>query len=124
MEECIVWERCPPDRILIGTGYGDGSGLNPKLEAIRRCGWGLVVWTPLGGISACAHGPLPGWTQDVPLAESYAFLIYLRFIGPTTDVNVATDCFCAGCIFERPGFVFRLFFNICGSLEEYLGFCR
>lgn len=90
MTEFVVWEKKPVGNILEGECYGDGSGRRPRFARLRRCGWGIVCYTRGVGFSAVAHGPLPGWQQEVPLAENFAFMFALRH----ADVRVAffTDC--------------------------------
>ena len=73
-----------------GTSYGDGSGARGWLRRLRRCGWGLATITDRNVYTAKLHGPLPGWQQDVPLAESYAFYVALRFSAVRCDY--VTDC--------------------------------
>ncbi len=97
LDELVVWEKAPAGGVLDGESYGDGSGRRPRFARLRRCGWGLVCYTRGVGVTARAHGPLPGWQQDVPLAESYAFLITLRF----ASVRV---CFYTDCEFVRNTF--------------------
>ncbi len=88
--EMTVWEKQPVGSILEGECYGDGSGLWPQFARLRRCGWGLVCYTRGVGVTAIAHGPLPGLQQDVPLAESFAFLMNLRHA--SLEVVFYTDC--------------------------------
>ena len=86
----ITWEKMPTGILLDGDVYGDGSGLFPRIARLRRCGWGITCYAPGRGIIARAYGPLPGWLQDVPAAESYALLIALRFCSET--LTFYTDC--------------------------------
>lgn len=97
----IVWEMPPAEGTHEGSGFGDGSGLNPGIDLARRCGWGLVVYNHDEGIVSRCRGPLPGWLQEPPLAESMAFLIYLTHIGLctpafTTDCKFVRDTFLKG----------------------------
>ena len=90
LSEHVIWEKAPAGGLLEGECYGDGSGKRPRYKRLRRCGWGLMCYSRGVGITAMARGPLPGWQQDVPLAESYAFWMTLRH----ADVQVVfyTDC--------------------------------
>ena len=70
--------------VLSGRVYGDGSGLYND-SPIQRCGWGVVALRlGLAGWSVVAgcYGALPGPLQAVPAAESWAFLVALRFAVP------------------------------------------
>ena len=44
-----------------------------------RPGWGLTVLDAALVQTALHHGPLPGFHQDITLAESWAFWMFLRF---------------------------------------------
>ena len=87
----MQWDIFPPDGVFEGVGFGDGSGLKPVHPRARRCGWGLTVYSVGHGIVAELHGALPGWLQEVPIAESYALLMYLTHIG-IHDPEFVTDC--------------------------------
>ena len=91
MASDVVWEIVPHGGTFEGTGYGDGSGLRPTSRFMRRCGWGLVVYENGVGVVANVHGPLPGWMQEVPAAESYSLLLYLKSVGICT-LEFVTDC--------------------------------
>ena len=56
---------------------------------MRRCGWGAVSVEVDGSVTARARGPLPGWYQSVPAAETHAFLMVLRNAAP--PVAYCTD---------------------------------
>jgi len=79
--------------VLSGRVYGDGSGLYND-SPIQRCGWGVTairqsaagIWTIVAG----CYGALPGPIQSVPAAETWAFLIALRFAVP--PLTFCTDC--------------------------------
>eukprot|EP00973_Karenia_brevis_P070772 9837268-Karenia_brevis.AAC.1 len=45
MEMLVHWVKRPENGCLDGIGYGDGSGINPRWRRIRRCGWGLAVFS-------------------------------------------------------------------------------
>eukprot|EP00973_Karenia_brevis_P003983 548463-Karenia_brevis.AAC.1 len=49
---------------------------------MARAGWGLTVLNAQLKETARLHGPVPGWHQDITLAESLAFMWYLRHAGP------------------------------------------
>ena len=52
-----------------------------RVKRLAREGWGLVVLSEERKVTAKLHGPLPGLHQDITLAESVAFLWYVRHIG-------------------------------------------
>ena len=104
----VVWELEPPGGVLEGEGFGDGSGIFPTSRRMRRCGWGLVVYTRGVGVTARLRGPLPGWQQEVPAAESMALLVYLENVGIvspkfTTDCRFVVDTFHRGPMFSSDG---------------------
>ena len=107
LDEQIIWEKSPPSGVLEGDCCSDGSGLRPLFARIRRCGWGLVCHTHGIGFTALAHGPLPGLQQDVPLAESFAFYVALRYAGISvvffTDCKFVKDTFDAGATHSSSG---------------------
>ena len=85
MTEVIIWKQRPPDGMLEGLIYGDGSGYDVTDDRVKRCGWG-VVQIRISGVDtvhqeAELYGPLPGELQDTPAAEAYAFYMFLRFTG-------------------------------------------
>ena len=86
----MVWTICPPGGRLEGTIYGDGSGSRGQYRRLRRCGWGIATISDRNVYTAKLHGPLPGWQQDVPLAESFAFYMGLRLAFGRCDF--VTDC--------------------------------
>ena len=79
LDAMVVWTLSPPSGLLEGECFGDGSGIRTEFRRLRRCGWGLVTISPCNVYTAKLHGPLPGWQLDVPLVESFAFLVALRF---------------------------------------------
>jgi len=87
------WEQVPPCLVddihwLVGPragggeldsiGYGDGSAKENWSLVLVRCGWGLCTLNAQGLVCDRLYGPLPGGDQRVPVAEAWAFLIYLR----------------------------------------------
>ena len=79
--EHVVWEVHPENGELDTRGFGDGSLRHGRMKRLAREGWGLVVLSEEMKVKAKLHGPLPGLHQDITLAESVAFLWYLRHIG-------------------------------------------
>ena len=81
-----------------GIGFGDGSGQHNRFRFTRRCGWSALTGTARDGQfirGATAYGPLPGDDQVVPLAELFAFMVFLKFAGHPTRGNLYhynTDC--------------------------------
>jgi len=94
----VVWTVTPTQGACFPhVGYGDGSGLLPKLEYARRCGWSVASFSYVGRdflVTAAAHGPLPGLVQEVPAAELYAFTFYLKHAVSFDDGTYTynTDC--------------------------------
>ena len=85
--------------------YGDGSGLWGRDQYTRRCGWSIVQGIMSSDaesfdITGALLGPLPGFIQDVPAAESFAFLMALKHALPpitfVTDSQFVVDCFDGG----------------------------
>jgi len=106
----VFWTMRPVNGMLPRNVYGDGSGryrsISPKAE---RCGWGFAAYGR--HLEAVAHGPLPGWWQSVPAAESMAFLMALENAGPTgidfhTDCQLVVDCWEKGRVFSCDGWFF------------------
>ena len=107
--EDIVWDIMPPDGHLAQQGFGDGSLFHGRHKRLARGGWGLVVYDGDDVQQAMLHGPLPGFQQDILLAELYALWVYVRHVGldgghfctdslsvVTTWRNEATAC-CQTC---------------------------
>jgi len=87
----VIWTKPPADGWLRGQSYGDGAGLFRALsKRAERCGFGVVAMDGIHCV-AVGHGPVPGFDQNVPLAESLSFLVALENHGPGL-VDFATDC--------------------------------
>ena len=78
--EHVVWELHPQNGELDTRGFGDGSLKHGRMKRLARGGWGLAVLNVDMKVMAKLHGPLPGLRQDITLAESVAFLWYLRHV--------------------------------------------
>ena len=91
LAEAVVWEVRPADGYLDELGFGDGSVHCGRAPRAARGGWGLVVLGLDFKETARLHGPVPGWQQDITLAELMAFNMYLRHIGPGGG-TFYTDC--------------------------------
>ena len=77
-----MWELMPTDGHLAQKGFGDGSLFHGRHKRLARGGWGLVVYDGNDVQQARLHGPLPGYQQDILLAELYALWVYVRHVGP------------------------------------------
>ena len=87
--------------LFFGEGFGDGSGLYNNSHYTRRCGSSVVsavslVTTSQGHAAVTAFAPLTGQLQEVPLAEAYALLFFLRNLVPKENEEAVfyTDCAC------------------------------
>ena len=67
-----VWAREPPDGVLQHTIYTDGSAIHADMPAACRAVWGSAMIGPADTVVACAHGPLPLFTQSSGCAEIFA----------------------------------------------------
>ena len=74
-----------------GKFYIDGSGLEPQLPELRRCGWAVVMCDDHGNLLRAVYGPLPGCWQDVGRAELFALVMLAICVGAAM-ADVATDC--------------------------------
>ena len=94
----IVW-NCSTgfNSFFSGHGFGDGSGIHTAFIQTRRCGWGvcsafMTSYTNFTS-NAEAYGPLPGNMQVVPLAETFALFIFLKFsVAYEGKHTFFTDC--------------------------------
>ena len=89
--EHVVWEVHPASGELDTRSFGDGSLRQGRTKRLERGGWGPVVLNEEMKVMAKLHGPLPGLYKDMTLAESVAFLWYLRRVsamGGSTPHNV------------------------------------
>ena len=80
-----------------GCTFGDGSGIHTFINETRRCGWGVLSGAVDLQDLFCrriqARGPLPGPLQVVPLAEMFAFMVFLRHALPVEgEYHFVTDC--------------------------------
>ena len=84
MIDVYRWESVPPDGLLEGTIFGDGSAFHSQDDIMRRAGWGVVmvrIERDTVHIIAEAYGVLPGFAQVTPAAEAMALLFFLRHAG-------------------------------------------
>ena len=124
--DMVVEELLPLDGLWTGAFYGDASAYIGASALLRRVGWGLCLFEE-GGVKALLHGPAPGMQQDVPFAESYAFLMALRrcqgppfFFG--TDCKFMIGTFAKGAEFWRSGwFVYAGIWAQLWNLVEDIG---
>ena len=70
----------PESGELDRRGFVDGSLRHGRMKRLARGGWGLAVLSEDMRVTAKLHSPLPGLHQDTTLAESVAFLWYLRHV--------------------------------------------
>ncbi len=89
-DAAVVWERRPPDGHFASIGFGDGSLFNGRHKRLARGGWGLAVYGIDDELQALLHGPLPGFHQDIFMAELFAMWMYVRHLGPFGG-NFSTD---------------------------------
>ena len=82
LDDAIVWVLRPSDGCCSQNGFGDGSLFHGRHGRLARGGWGLVVFDENDDLQASLHGPLPGYQQDILLAELYALCMYVRHVGP------------------------------------------
>ena len=80
LEEQVVWELWPADGWLGPLGFGDGSLLQGRVPRLARAGWGIVVLDAGRREMARLHGPVPGWHQDITMAECMALMWYVRLV--------------------------------------------
>jgi hypothetical protein len=55
----IQWWRTPPNGLMTGCLFLDGSALRPQWRATRRAGWDVVQVNLFGSPTAAAFGPVP-----------------------------------------------------------------
>ena len=87
----VLWHLQPPQGVLCGTLYTDGSALHTDVRAAIRAGWGISVMcddaSPM--ITGAAYGALPLFTQASVCAEIFAAAIALSLACP--PVVIATS---------------------------------
>jgi len=96
----LCWSYVVQDQAAEGLGneaFGDGSGYNVLHDATRRCGFAVVAVVRAGisrFLGARVNGPLPGVVQEVPLAELWALLTFVRHAMPGQDGQLTfySDC--------------------------------
>ena len=99
-DDHVIHWSVPGNGVVTGHVCGDGSGMYGHHDRLRRCGWAFCQIDSSGSVLACAYGPLPGWEQDTPLAELWAFLQCLNHaLAPVTyhtDCSFVSDGFAKG----------------------------
>ena len=89
-EATFVWVLRPPDGILTGTIYTDGSRLDGLVELLAVNGWAFVAVDGDGEPTAIARGIPPPWITDIAGAEAWAVLQAALRRAP--DVPFRIDC--------------------------------
>ena len=100
--EHVVWEVHPVGGELDARGFGDGSLRHGRMKRLARGGWGAAVLTGDMKVTAKLHGPLPRLHQDITLAESVAFLWYLRHVSATGGTFYTRPPWSCIALDERP----------------------
>ena len=87
----VHWLIEPPDGVLSGSIYTDGSAIHSEIRAASRAGWGVAMIAEGSDciVSGAAYGALPTFTQTSGCAEIYAAAIGLRMASP--PVEIVTD---------------------------------
>ena len=96
----VVWSTREGHCAMFGAeAFGDGSAWNNTDVRLRRCGWcvcsGVQLITHSEAVADVeAHGPLVGPIQEVPLAEAFALLFFLRncLVDSSGSLRFYTDC--------------------------------
>jgi len=94
MEETFIWIVEPPDGLLEGDLYTDGSLKDNEACLEGKCvalGWAFVVFDVDGKISAAAHGCPPGWVTTIYGAELWAVQMVMQRAMPGA-VKILSDC--------------------------------
>ena len=100
-QSTFVFWSIPDTGQFNSIGFGDGSGkYAPISTSMRRCGWSVfsghynaTVSTPTLVKDSWAYGPLPTLVQSTPIAELYAFYMYLSHAAPFEGMSIFhSDC--------------------------------
>ena len=77
-----------------GDVYLDGSGFEPQLPSLRKCGWAMVKVNGEGRMLRAAGGalPYPQWGQTVPRSELCALLRLVEGALCGAVINARSDC--------------------------------
>ena len=92
--ETFVWLTRPPDDLLAGDIYTDGSLMDNKPEFQGHCkalGWAFVILGPGSKVTAAAHGRPPAWVDTIYGAELWAVQMVMQHIFPGA-ARILTDC--------------------------------
>ena len=89
-EATFVWILRPPNGILTGTIYTDGSRLDGLVAVLAVNGWAFVAVDDDGTVTAIARGIPPPWIDDIPGAEAWAVL--QAALRRTPDMPIRIDC--------------------------------
>ena len=78
------WSVEPPDGVLQGTIYTDGSAYDADIRSACRAGWGLAMIQEPGSsqVTGAAYGPLPTFAQSARGAEVFAAALAIRMACP------------------------------------------
>ena len=90
MDETFHWHLEPPEGLLHGVVYSDGSRLDGPHDNLARLGWSFVAVDHEGKVFAKASGVPPAWIIDIPGAEAWAILQAAMIAMPGTLFKI--DC--------------------------------
>jgi len=89
-EDTFVWVVMPPDGLVTGTIYTDGSRLDGKVAILAVNGWAFVAVDDNGTVTAIARVIPPPWITDIPGAEAWAVFQAARRRAPNAPLRI--DC--------------------------------
>ena len=80
----------PPEGLVTGTIYTDGSRLDGKVTLLAVNGWAFIAVDDGGTVTAIARGIPPPWISDIAGTEAWAVLQAARRRAP--DAPLRIDC--------------------------------
>ena len=89
-EATFEWVIRPPDGLVTGTIYTDGSRLDGKFPTLAVNGWAFVAINDSNQITAIARGIPPPWIGDIPGTEAWAVL--QAALRRTPNAPLRIDC--------------------------------
>ena len=89
-EDTFEWVIEPPDGLVTGTIYTDGSRLDGKVALLAVNGWAFVAVDDGGTVTAIARGIPPPWITDIPGTEAWAVFQAARRRVPNAPLRI--DC--------------------------------
>ena len=89
-EDTFEWVLRPPDDLVTGTIYTDGSRLDGKVTLLAVNGWAFIAVDDGGTVTAIARGIPPPWITDIPGTEAWAVFQAARRRAP--DAPLRIDC--------------------------------